>query len=213
MAEKDDLDWIEDLINDLEEGRQTEANLEEIARNKRKLREAMVSNEEDEGDAWVAQLELVESLVAEGASQEDATDWVVEFSNYIVNEDENKQNDDEELLALLDGPFKVLRDDTFADTERILIWDRQATPSVQALTFDGATERYKCGGEGSRWVPDDLEEIKEVKRACIKQTLESYRKHDNDPDYDGMCGTPALIISNNPLRAHRWVEVKAYLDT
>ena len=191
--EKDDLSWLDDLIAEL-------------------------TDEEDSEEEKDAALELAESqerlvmeLVAQGSTQEDAERWVKEFSHYTANEIDQLRDDNEELLALLDGLFKELRDDTHPDPERLVVWDRAATPSVQALTFEETTERYKCGGVGSRWAPEDLEAVKEAKRECLEETLSSYAKQEADPDYEGLCSTPALVVSNNPLRAHRWAVVKAYL--
>lgn len=194
MEDTDDLSWLDDLLDELMNGEDTEEEKEAAL------------------DLAKAQERLVEELVAQGSTAEDAGHWVAEFSSYTANEVEHLKDDNDELLALLDGPFKVLRDDTFPATDKLLVWDRQATPSVQALTFEEATERYKCGGGGSRWVPEDLETVKEVKRECLEETLSSYAKQEKDPDYEGVCSTPALVVSNNPLTAHRWCVVKACLS-
>jgi hypothetical protein len=194
VEDTDDLSWLDDLLDELMNGEDTEEEKEAAL------------------DLAKAQERLVEELVAQGSTAEDAGHWVAEFSSYTANEVEHLKDDNDELLALLDGPFKVLRDDTFPATDKLLVWDRQATPSVQALTFEEATERYKCGGGGSRWVPEDLETVKEVKRECLEETLSSYAKQEKDPDYEGVCSTPALVVSNNPLTAHRWCVVKACLS-
>lgn len=39
------------------------------------------------------------------------------------------------LAALLDGPFRRLRDDNHIDPHRILVWDEQQQPVIQALTI------------------------------------------------------------------------------
>jgi hypothetical protein len=189
--DSDDLSWLDCLLDELlddEEGPEgTESELAE------------------------SQERLVAELVAQGTTEQDAREWVAEFSDYTTNELDRLREDNDELLALLDGPFKTLLDDTYPDPERLLVWDRTATPSVQALTFTEATERYKCGGVGSRWAPEDLEAVRAAKRECLEETLSSYAKQEADPDYEGLCSTPALVVSNNPLRAHRWAVVKAYL--
>jgi hypothetical protein len=176
-------------------------------------------DEDDTGEEKAEALELAESreqlvgkLVEQGSTPEDAERWVTEFIAYTTDEVAFRADDDDEFLALLDAPFKVTRDDTFPDPDRILVWDKKQTPSVQALTFEEATARYKCGGAGSSWVPADLEEIKKVKGDCLEETQETYKKRDADPDYEGLCCTPALIISNNPLRAHRWSVIKAFMS-
>ena len=188
-ADGNDLSWLEDLIDELNSG-------------------------EEETDPELAQSQerLVAELVAQGSTQEDAERWVEEFADYTANELDQLAEDNDELLALLDGPFRTLRDDTHPDPELLLVWDRKATPSVQALTFEEATGRYKCGGVGSRWAPEDLEAVRRAKRECLEETLSSYSKRDADPDYKGLCSTPALVVSNNPLKAHRWCVVKACLS-
>jgi len=183
----DDLSWLDELL-DCED-----------------------SNEEAESELAESQERLVAELLAQGSTEKDAKEWVKEFCDYTANELDRLTEDNEELLALLDGPFRTLRDNTQPDPERLLVWDREATPSVQALTFEEATERYKCGGVGSRWAPEDLKAVKEAKRECLEETLSSYAKQETDLNYEGLCSTPALVVSNNPLRAHRWAVVKAYL--
>jgi hypothetical protein len=187
----DDLSWLDELLDELLDGED--------------------SNEEAESELAESQERLVAELVAQGSTEKDAKEWVAEFSDYTANELDRLTEDNEELLALLDGPFRTLRDDTQPDPDRLLVWDRKASPSVQALTFAEATERYECGGVGSKWAPEDLEAVKEAKRECLEETLSSYAKQETDPDYEGLCSTPALVVSNNPLRAHRWAVVKAYL--
>jgi hypothetical protein len=183
----DDLSWLDELL------------------------EGEDSNGEAESELAESQERLVAELLAQGSTEKDAEEWVKEFCDYTANELDRLTEDNEELLALLDGPFRTLRDDTQPDPERLLVWDREATPSVQALTFEEATERYKCGGVGSRWAPEDLEAVKEAKRECLEETLSSYAKQETDPNYEGLCSTPALVVSNNPLKAHRWAVVKACL--
>ena len=187
----DDLLWLDELLDELLDGDG--------------------GGEESDSELAEAQKRLVDELVAQGSTPEDAQEWVAEFSSYTANEIDILAADNDELLALLDGPFKVLRDDTFIDPDRLLVWDRKATPSVQAMTFEEAVARYQCGGDGSQWVPGDLEEVKAAKQEALGETRDTYSKRDADPDYEGLCGTPALFISNNSLLAHRWSVVKAYL--
>ena len=189
--DSDDLSWLDCLLDELLDGED--------------------GTEGAESELAESQERLVAELVAQGTTEQDAREWVAEFSDYTANELDHLGEDNDELLALLDGPFKTLRDDTYPDPERLLVWDRAATPSVQALTFEEATERYQCGGVGSRWAREDLEAVRAAKRECLEETLSSYAKQEADPDYEGLCSTPALVVSNNPLRAHRWAVVKAYL--
>ena len=197
MEDTNELKTLDDLLDELvncDDGKDTEEEKEAAL------------------DLTKAQEWLVEELVAQGSTSEDARHWIAELCSYTANEVEQLREDNEEFLALLDGPFKVLRDDTFPASAKLLVWDRQATPSVQALTFEEATERYPCGGVGSRWVAEDLQAIKEEKEECLKETMSSYAKQEADPDYEGVCSTPALIVSNTPLTAHRWCVVKACLN-
>lgn len=117
----------------------------------------------------------------------------------------------EELLALLDGPFKTLRDDTFPDPDRLLVYDPESKPVVQALTFDQAAARYKCG-VGGRWTPECLTEIKKDKRQCLQETLDSYHLRDQgNEDSDLPCSTPCLVIRGQQF-PHSWVVVKAFVS-
>jgi len=194
VEDNDDLAWLDELLQELvnsEDSDEEKAEALELAKAKDRL---------------------AEELVAQGSTPEDAEGWVKDFADYTANELDRLTEDNDELLALLDGPFKVLRDDTFPDPDRLLVWDRQATPSLQALTFDEATERYKCGGKNSLWAPEDLHAVKEEKAKCLEETLASYAKREADPDYEGLCSTPVLVVSQTPLKAHRWCVTKAYLS-
>jgi hypothetical protein len=192
--DQDDLAWLDELLEEA-------LNAEDTEEEKEAAKQLAESQER-----------LATTLVEQGSTQEDADRWVRDFADYTANELDRLREDNDELLALLDGPFKELRDDTYPDPGKLLVWDREATPYVQALSFTEATERYPCGGEGSRWVPEDLEAVKEAKQECLEETLASYAKREADPDYEGLCSTPALVVSNNPLRPHRWAVVKAYLS-
>ena len=55
------------------------------------------------------------------------------------------------LAALLDGPFRRLRDDNHIDPHRILVWDEQQQPVIQALTILELLGRHPCGdAEGAQ---------------------------------------------------------------
>ena len=156
----------------------------------------------------------VDDLVLKhGCSENQARQWLDEKAESPAQQTERTRQEDEELLALLDGPFKVLRDETFPDPDRLLVWDKQTQPVIQALTFKEVTTKYKCGGVGSQWSQEDLEVIEHLKRQCIADTFLAYTFHDTKIDsQDTACGTPALIISNNPLVSFSWKEVKAFPD-
>jgi hypothetical protein len=157
---------------------------------------------------------LVEALVTKySCSPEQALAWVAESNETLGEQTKRKRQDDEELLALLDGPFKVLRDDTFSDPDRVLVWDKAAVPVVQALTFEEAMARYQCGGAGSQWSPEDVDKIKVEKRLCLGLTLDSYAAQEAGVTSGELeCASPCLFVSGNPLDAHRWVTVKSLLN-
>ena len=58
------------------------------------------------------------------------------------------------LAALLDGPFRRLRDDNHIDEHRILVWDEQQQPVIEALPILELLGRYPCGDaeEPHRWM-------------------------------------------------------------
>ena len=150
-------------------------------------------------------------------SEEVAERWVDEALVKGLKEREEgwRFEQPEELLALADGPFKGLRDDTFADPERVLVWDRcsRTGPLVQALTCEELTERYPCGGRLSQWCPEDLEALKKAKRECLGQTLESYNEKERGSKRDDLlCSTPCFLPSENRLVAHQWAVVSACLN-
>jgi len=131
------------------------------------------------------------------------------MTNNLRESDSTEQK--EELLALMDGPFQVLRDDTFPDPDRLLVYDPEATPVVQALTFDEATARYPCGGYSSRWCPADLDEIKKEKRQCLAETLDSYARDDKGETGNLPCSTPCLVVRGASF-PHSWVTIKACIS-
>ena len=183
------LDWLDELLAELENRLESE------------------DPEEPEPN-------LVERVVAQyGCTAKQAELWLAENNETLSEQTERKRKDDEELLALLDGPFKVLRDDTFPDPDRLLVWDKAAVPVVQALTFEEAQERYKCGGGGSQWTPYDVDKIKVEKSLCLALTRGSYAAQEAGLTFKELeCGTPCLVVSGNPLEAHRWVTVKSLLN-
>ncbi len=76
------------------------------------------------------------------------------------------------LAALLDGPFRRLRDDNHIDPHRILVWDQQQQPVIQALTILELLGRYPCGDdEETQWCADDLLAILQRKRDLLRMSL------------------------------------------
>lgn len=158
----------------------------------------------------VVEKQVLELVEKHGCSTEQGLEWLLQSVETLGQVTERQRAENEELLALCDGPFRVLRDDTFIDPERLLVWDRNAEPVVQSLTFEEATDHYQCGGRESLWSRGDLDIIKTEKRKCLGETLESYADLEN-PSSTGtlMCATTCLIVSNNPLVPHRWCVIKA----
>lgn len=59
---------------------------------------------------------------------------------------------DRVLAALLDGPFRRLRDSHHVDPQRILVWDQPRQPVIQAVTILKLLGFYPCGdAEEAQW--------------------------------------------------------------
>jgi hypothetical protein len=112
------------------------------------------------------------------------------------------------LAALLDGPFRRLRDDNHIDPHRILVWDEQQQPVIQSLTILELLGRYPCGdAEGAQWSADDLLAILQRKRDLLRMSLVAHDIADELDDADPTCGTVVLIINTDRREAHRWTAV------
>ncbi|MCP9829331.1 hypothetical protein KBZ19_12635 [Synechococcus sp. L2F] len=119
---------------------------------------------------------------------------------------------DEELLALLDGPFKRVRDDNHVDPHSILVWDSSRIPVIEAVGILELLGRYPCGGHGSQWAASDLLEILLDKRNQYRKSIASHDISDDDPEITPACGTVVLIASDDPSRGHRWVAINALIE-
>jgi hypothetical protein len=112
------------------------------------------------------------------------------------------------LAALLDGPFRRLRDDNHVDPHRILVWDQKQHPVIQALTILELLGRYPCGDDAdAQWCGDDLLEILQRKRDLLRRSLVAHDIADEQDDAEPTCGTVVLIINPNPEESHHWVAV------
>lgn len=112
------------------------------------------------------------------------------------------------LGALLDGPFRRLRDDNHIDPHRILVWDQQAEPVIQALPFLELIGRYPCGDfESAQWTGSDLLAILGRKLDLLRMSRVAHDISHDQKDAEPVCGTVVLIINSNPTEPHRWVEV------
>jgi hypothetical protein len=112
------------------------------------------------------------------------------------------------LAALLDGPFRRLRDDNHIDPHRILVWDQQQQPVIQALTILELLGRYPCGdAEEAQWCSDDLLAILQRKRDLLRMSLVAHDIADELDDAEPTCGTVVLIINPDRQEPHRWTAV------
>jgi hypothetical protein len=119
---------------------------------------------------------------------------------------------DRMLAALLDGPYKNLRDDNHVDPHSILVWDRDREPEIAAVDFLDLLALYPCGGRGSQWSPRDFTEILEEKRDLYRMSVASHAISDDDPEITPACGTVLLIISQYPRKPHRCVRITALIE-
>ena len=121
------------------------------------------------------------------------------------------QDDDLDLLAaLLDGPFRRLRDDNHVDAHSILVWDRQRQPAIQAVPFLELLSRYPCGeAAGTQWSGQDLVEILQEKHQLLRRSLVAQEIAEERGDAQPACGTVVLTINSDPDLPHSWAVVQA----
>jgi hypothetical protein len=119
---------------------------------------------------------------------------------------------DELLLALLDGPFKHLRDDNHVDPCTILVYDAARKPIIEAVTFLDLLGRYPCKESGCQWCPRDFVKILQEKRNQYRKSMVSHEISDGNSRVTPACGTVVLIINQNPKLPHRWVGITALID-
>lgn len=122
-----------------------------------------------------------------------------------------EQDEDLELLAaLLDGPFRRLRDTNHLDPHSILVWDRQRQPAIQAVTFLELISRYPCGGQAdNQWSASDLVEILQEKHQLLRRSLVAQEIAEEQEDSQPACGTVVLITNADPELPHRWAVIRA----
>lgn len=114
------------------------------------------------------------------------------------------------LGALLDGPFRRLRDDNHIDPHRILVWDQQAEPVIQALPFLELIGSYPCGDfEGAQWTGVDLLAILGRKLDLLRMSRVAHEISCEQNDAEPVCGTVVLIVNPVPTEPHHWVEVRS----
>lgn len=121
-------------------------------------------------------------------------------------------HENELLLALVDGPFKRVRDDNHVDPYSILVWDRSRTPVIEAVEILELLGRYPCGGRRSQWGPSDFVEILKEKRDLYRKSKASHDISDDDPEITPVCGTVVLVINDQSRQPHRWLSLRALIE-
>jgi hypothetical protein len=121
------------------------------------------------------------------------------------------QSNDLELLgALLDGPFRRLRDDNHIDPHTILVWDRQRQPAIQAVPFLELIHRYPCAEDAeSQWSGQDLVEMLQAKHELLRRSLVAQEIAAERGEAQPTCGTVVLIINPDLELPHSWSVVWA----
>jgi hypothetical protein len=126
---------------------------------------------------------------------------------------QTKENNSEELLlALLNGPFKRIRDDNHVDPYSILVYDEAQQPLIQAVEFLDLLGRYPCQEINTQWNPRDFVRILQEKRNQYRKSMASHDISDEDGSTTPACGTVVLLINQNPKLPHRWFSVTALIE-
>lgn len=119
---------------------------------------------------------------------------------------------DELLLALLDGPFKRVRDDNHVDPHSILVYDASREPVIEAVDILEVLARYPCLGGKVQWSPRDVVKILQEKHNQYRKSMASHEISDEHESMTPACGTVVLIINPNPKQPHRWVGISALIE-
>jgi hypothetical protein len=142
--------------------------------------------------------------------------YLLNLSPYLTEvmtlKTQSTTQDNELLLALVDGPFKRLRDDNHVDPYSILVWDRSRTPVIEAVEFLELLGRYPCGDCWNQWSSSDFVEILKEKHDLYRKSLASYAISDEDPEITPVCGTVVLIVSDQSRLPHRWLSLRALIE-
>ncbi|MFO7627914.1 MAG: hypothetical protein R6W06_00055 [Prochlorococcaceae cyanobacterium] len=122
----------------------------------------------------------------------------------------DEDGSDNLLSALLDGPFRTLRDRNHVDLNRILVWDQDRQPVIQAVLFLELLGRYPCGDDAeAQWSAEDLLEILQKKRELLRMSEVAHEISEERPRAQPPCGTVVLIINRNRSEPHSWVVSRA----
>ncbi len=130
----------------------------------------------------------------------------------LLGEYHREEKENEELLALLNGPFAAVRDQNHVEPDRVLVWDRQREPVIESVPLHELTLRYPCGNEGDGWCLEDLGKLAMKKGMLYRQSVVAHELSDEDPTASPTCGTVALIARTEPDGAHRWLVVKSLIE-
>jgi hypothetical protein len=124
----------------------------------------------------------------------------------------NDSVSDELLLALIDGPFKRVRDDNHVDPHSILVYDGSREPMIEAVDILDVVARYPCQGDKAQWSPLNIVEILQEKYNQYRKSMVSHEISDEDTSMTPACGTVVLIINPKPNQPHRWVKISALIE-
>lgn len=119
---------------------------------------------------------------------------------------------DELLLALLDGPFKQVRDDNHVDPHSILVYDGSREPLIEAVDILDVLARYPCQGVNAQWNTNDVAGILQEKHNQYRKSMASHEISDEETNMTPACGTVVLIINPNQHEPHRWVGISALIE-
>lgn len=111
---------------------------------------------------------------------------------------------EEDLLDLLDGPFKNLRDTNHVDPYSVLVYDAEQEPVLQALDFVAVAERYPVG-VGGYWSAEDLGKLVGDKATAYKQSVVAHEVSDELPSAAPLCATVLLAVRGRGLPHRRYV--------
>ena len=127
----------------------------------------------------------------------------------LLAEAHREEQEDEELAALLTGPFQAVRDQNHVEGDCVLVWDRSRHPVLESVPFHDLTLWYPCGGEGDGWGLVELGQVVRAKGTLYRQSLAAHDLSEEDPAATPLCGTVVLIARVAEEGAHRWVIEKS----
>jgi hypothetical protein len=114
----------------------------------------------------------------------------------------------EELLALLDEPFRELRDNNHL-RDAVLVWDTSKTPQVFEVPVLELPFVLPLGGKGTRWVVENYGQVVEAKANLLRQSKVAHELADEDPTATPQCGTVVVVVPPETSQPYRWAEVKS----